>query len=97
MLAKVFGAVVAAFVVLVGVVEATGLDGAAGGGEVDVPAVGAASVAARVDLVDRQRLVGHLAGVDDAAFVQAAVEGPDVVGIAACARDLGEESGFGGA
>lgn len=33
LLAQVFGTAVAAFVVLVGVVDATGLDGAAGGGE----------------------------------------------------------------
>ncbi|MBN7441381.1 hypothetical protein I3U51_12675 [Mycobacteroides abscessus subsp. abscessus] len=69
LLAQVFGTAVAAFVVLVGVVDATGLDGAAGGGEVDVPTVVAVALAAVVDLRDRQRLVSHLAGVDDVAFV----------------------------
>ncbi|SKV83163.1 Uncharacterised protein [Mycobacteroides abscessus subsp. abscessus] len=49
MLAQVFGAVVARLDVVVGDVDAFALYGAAGGGEIDVPAVGAA-VAAVVDL-----------------------------------------------
>lgn len=96
-LAQVFGAVVAAFVVVFGVVDAVGLHGAAGGGEVDVPAVDVALVAARVDFGHGQWLVGRFAGVDDATFVQAAVEGPDVVCVAARAFDLRERGGFSGA